>query len=112
MPLTKANLAKDTKTLPPVTIGDGTLTVTYRRPTARMLDELTAAVKTIPDDPTLTDTVAAQLLGFLTDWDYFEDDAETKKVPITKEALAELPYDALKQIYSDILDAEKPSPNA
>lgn len=109
MPLTRTQLAADTKSLPPINVGEGTITFVYRRPTPKYIDETTAKLRQAGD--AVSDSVGIQFLGILADWDYFEDDEQKKKMPINAENLSTLPYDVLREALNMIMEAEKPTPN-
>lgn len=110
MPLKLKQLDSDVRRLPEIKVGDGTLNIAYKRPSPKYIDEMTASVRDVSGNPTISDTISGQLLPLLRQWDFTDDDG--KPMPIDQESLSLLPYELLLEVVRAILNAEKPSPNA
>ena len=89
----------------PFSVGEGTITFHYRRPSPVYFDEMQKALSSVKDeDRTLAGTLANQLLPLLTDWDYTEDDG--KKLEINDANLLSLPTGVLRQVAEYIIETE------
>jgi hypothetical protein len=90
---------------PAFPIGDGDITFHYSRPSPVYFDEMSKTLKSVKaEDQTLSNTLAAQLIPLITEWDYNDDDG--KPLPINEANLLTLPTGILKQCAEYIMEAE------
>jgi hypothetical protein len=116
MAVTKSQVLKAGKT-PAFPIGEGDITFHYTRPTPSYYDEMKKTLSNIDpaepekkvSEPTLANTIAAQLMPLITGWDYFDDDE--KPMAITQDNLLTLPFGVLRECFEFITEQENPTKN-
>lgn len=107
MPLTMTQLETAGR-LPEILVGEGSLNISYKRPTPDYIDRLAELSKT-PVTPELKETFATQLVGTVTKWDF--NDEKKEPFPIDAEHLLMLPIGVLRLIINQIVDMENGDPN-
>jgi hypothetical protein len=112
MPITTRQMATDIAHVPEFAYGDGTVNISYAP--SRITEATLETIQSLDNSDTrplneYTHIMNGVIIELVTDWDVYEDDAQTVKTPIDEAHLRELPVFFRAAILNRIMEAFSPN---
>jgi hypothetical protein len=112
MPITTRQMATDIAKVPEFAYGDGTVNISYAP--SRITEATLETIQSLDSNDQrplseYTHIMNGVIIELVTDWDVYEDDAQTVKTPIDDAHLRELPVFFRAAILNRIMEAFSPN---
>jgi hypothetical protein len=112
MPITTKQMSTDVAKVPEFTYGDGTVNISFAP--SRLTEAVLETIQSLGDNSDRPLNEYTQIMNqvisdLVVDWDLYEDDAMTVKIPRDEEHLRDLPIMFRAEILTQIVNAFSPN---